>query len=274
MAVEKNITIDSTINAKNAKYQSKGVVYASNISTVNKRDEAGNVVYEEGGAIPLLVIEGIAENIINSSVLKVVDTQFNYYKFPARTNVIPTEQLNLGIDPEDFNPQITPEPLPTKYAPIANQNVAKGDGFSTLEFSKVLEGPPVQETPNSFTVTQEVLDRVNGSLKFSGLIRTYYNSNNNSRVQFTITEYDVNGFALPQEREGGFAIPVWYPTGTDDEGKVRQEKEYSTIINLNIAKSFLSLGHTYRIMGRTDESTDTRFHEVRADDTFIRITGV
>jgi hypothetical protein len=273
MAVEKNITIDSTINAKNAKYQSKGVVYASNISTINKRDEAGNVVYEEGGAIPLLVIEGIAENIVNSSVLKVVDTQFNYYKFPARTNVVVEEEFDLGFDPSDFEVQITPEPLPTKYAPIANQNVAKGDGFSTLEFSSVLEGP-AQENPNSFTVTQEVLDRVNNSLKFSGLIKTYYNSNNSSRVQFTITEYDVNGVALPQQREGGFSIPVWYPTGTDDEGKVRQEGDYSTTINLNITKSFLSLGHTYRIMGRTDESTNNRFHEVRATDTFIRITGV
>jgi len=274
MAKQKEVVVDSIVDAFNAKYQKKGVTYASNISTINTRDEAGNIVYKQNEANPLLVIEAIAENIINQSVLKVVDTQFNYFKFPARTNVVVEDDLDLGIDPDDFVVEIPqPEPLPVKYSPSTDQTLIESVDFSTLEFSLVNEGP-AQENVNSFTVTQEILDLIPNYLKFTGVVTSYYNSNNNSRAQFTITEFDSNGNALPASRDNGsFNIPVYYPNGTDDEGKIKKEGTYTTNINLTISKTWLQLGHTYRIMGRTNDSNNNRFHTVLAKDSYIKITG-
>lgn len=269
----KQQVIDSITDAFNAKYQKNGVVYASNIATVNKRDAAGNIVYQQGQSNPLLIIEAIAENITNQSVLKVVNTQFNYYKFPARTNVVFETDFDSGIDPEDFNTEITPTAIPVKYSPVSDQQLVESLGFTTLEFSMVDPPTLTQENKNAFTVTQDVLDLVSKSLTFTGVITTSYNSNNNSRVQFTITEFDSNGEELAQSRDGGFNIPTWYPAGTDDDGKVRKEGTYKTTINLGISKDWVKLGHTYRVMGRTDESNDKRFHTVLANDTYIKITG-
>lgn len=269
------IVVDSINDAFNAKYQKNGVLYASNIDTINKRDEAGNIIFKQDNTNSVLIIEAITENITNESVLKVVDTQFNYFKFPARTNVLVEPEFDLGINPEDFQIElpVTP-PIPVTYSPAADQVVIKSDEFSTLEFSKVNPVTLTQETTNAFTVTQEVLDLIPTYLKFSGTITTLYNSNNNSRVQFTIQEYDANGTLLPASRSGGFEIPVYYPDGTEDEGKVKNEGTYTTTISLVINKTSVVLGHTYRVVGRTDDSNQNRFHTVLANDTNIKITGI
>ena len=81
-----------------AKYQKNGLTYQSNNINIIPRDPAGNINLQENSTNnPLLIIEPSAEKILNNSVLKVIDTQFNYFKFPVNTNIINTD-LDLDLD--------------------------------------------------------------------------------------------------------------------------------------------------------------------------------
>jgi hypothetical protein len=282
---KQNVVIDSTINAKNAKYQSKGVVYASNISTVNKRDEAGNVVYEEGGAIPLLVIEGIAENIVNSSVLKVVDTQFNYYKFPARTNVVVEEEFDLGFDPSEFN--VVPEPpapIPSEYAPSGPYILPEGDfaNMFTIDLKSVIEGP-AQTKPGKFVITQDLLDELEtawveqnltASLSVTGKITTKYNNkgigDRNSGLGFRLAFGDGTNYVS--------AFRLSEPKNDIKDFKAKKDGTYTTFVNAvipykddegNVASPF-TLGNEWSIRGFAEDSTAKIYHEILPNDTFIK----
>jgi hypothetical protein len=88
-------------------YDQKGLDYISNLPFINKRDTGGNVVIT-GTVLPLTDEEQLKynESIIvelndrvytNSSVNRALDTQFKYFKFPAKltTRVVPTGSIDL-----------------------------------------------------------------------------------------------------------------------------------------------------------------------------------
>jgi hypothetical protein len=268
--MEKNkIPVDSVTYLLDAKYQLNGLTYASNISTVNKRDEAGNLQYNHDDT-DLLVIEPIAEKIINSSVIKVVDTQFNYFKFPATTTVVTEDSFDLGIDPNDFiisvNELVKPTPsVPAEYAPAADQQVAKSGELIPLDFSVVVTGPP-QSEPDAFVVTQEVLD-LNSDLTISGVITTYYNSNNNSQVLFNIMNYKNDGTWSP------ISSYPFYPTGdnVNNNNRVTKKGTYVTNFSAVIAADDLVLGEYYKIGGAAEDQSENRNHTVQANNSYVQI---
>jgi hypothetical protein len=268
MAKQKPV-IDSLNDAFNAKYQKNGVVYASNIATVNTRDEAGNVVYQQGQANPLLVIEAIGENITNQSVLKVVDTQFNYYKFPARTNVVFEPDFEPGIDPNEFAAILEeisqPPALPARYSPAVDQRIPETTTFTTLDFSTTVTGQPQQQA-NSFSVTQKVLDEVTTQIRVTGLLKTFYSANLDTELSFAVMEYDDLGALV------GRVSPVITPSEGakfDNKDRISGEGDYLSTFDFTIIKSKLILGHTYRVAGQTDRNTDKRNHTLIASESYI-----
>ena len=75
-------------------YDQKGLDYISNLPFINKRDSGGNVVIT-GTVLPLtdeeqtkynesIIVELNDRVYTNSSVNRALDTQFKYFKFPAK----------------------------------------------------------------------------------------------------------------------------------------------------------------------------------------------
>ena len=264
--------VSSIDNAKNATYQVNGLTYASNIATVNKRDTAGNLSYQEGDDNALLIIEPVRENVTTASVIKVVNTQFSYFMFPARTTVEAAEDFDLGIDPNDFIVNLEefsqPDALPARYRPTLDQQIPKSTTFQTLEFATVVSGQTQTEV-NSFSVTQKVLDEVTTQINVTGLLKTYYSANLDSELLFAVMEYDNQGALV------GRVSPVIKPTVGPkfDNGNPTKEGDYESTINFTIEKSKLTLGHTYRVAGMTDRQTDKRNHTLYALDSYINFAA-
>ena len=78
-------------------YIDNGLTFKSNNQYVTDRDTAGNIKFQISGSNNQnLVIEPAIENFTNSSFINAVDTQFNYFKFPASIKAadIPESTIN------------------------------------------------------------------------------------------------------------------------------------------------------------------------------------
>lgn len=81
-------------------YIHAGLTTTSNNKNIMPRDAAGNIVLQESGSNPLLIIEPVVNNITQQSVLKVINTRFEYFKFPVtvRETIIDTVELDTDLD--------------------------------------------------------------------------------------------------------------------------------------------------------------------------------
>ena len=77
------------------KYIVSGSTYKSNLEFINSRDTKGNISLSESGSNQELLFESIADNYTNRSVVSAINTQFNYFKFPA---TITTEIQDIEFD--------------------------------------------------------------------------------------------------------------------------------------------------------------------------------
>lgn len=286
MAKEQINKVDSISNEKNAIYQKKGITYVSNIPTVNVRDEAGNIQFKEDGPNSIVIIEPISTRITTKSVIKILDTQFNYFKFPARTTIVEEEPLDLDLD-IDLNIQdqineaiaadVTP-PLPSEYKPSADTRIPSGDwgNPSIIDFSTVVTGP-AQLKPNSLVVTQELLDQLNALktdtdtpvLRIAGRIKTKFNATRKSAIGFSI------GLAKSALRFTMDAPADDIVNNGDDIVKTKREGVYTTNIKATIGLDELYVGQELQIRGWAEDSQDNRNHTIQAADSYIRFgTGV
>jgi len=112
--------LDSINVDKQVKYQKDGLTRISNNETVIPRDANGNIILEqESDSNPLIIIEPTANRITTKSMLRVLDTQFKYFKFPARTTVIEEEPVDIDLD---LNLQ-TLDPVFARYRPSEDQEL-------------------------------------------------------------------------------------------------------------------------------------------------------
>ena len=77
------------------KYIVSGSTYKSNISQVNTRDQKGNIQLNESASNSLLIFEPVSNNFTNRSIVSSIDTQFQFFKFPAQ---ISTTVQDLEFD--------------------------------------------------------------------------------------------------------------------------------------------------------------------------------
>jgi len=78
----------------------------SNEPLVHTRDNAGNIVLlnDSSTTNQLLTIESISYNVPNTAVNSVIDTQFNYFKFPPRLkNIEVVDEIDLSDSIEDID---------------------------------------------------------------------------------------------------------------------------------------------------------------------------
>jgi hypothetical protein len=141
--------------AESMPYIKNGLTYKSNNTSIHPRDEAGNIVFQENSETnPLLIIEPVTPNISTKSVLRVVDTTFQYFKFPVAASIDAVEIVtsDLELDLTD----IESDALYAYYKPTAD--IVKGEvnsEYSGMDFGRVMDGLP-QEYTNSYYINKEV----------------------------------------------------------------------------------------------------------------------
>jgi hypothetical protein len=283
MAKQQNTKVDSISNEQNARYQKRGITYVSNIATVNVRDEAGNILFTDSKNNQPVIIEPITTRITTTSVLKILDTQFNYFKFPARTTTVDESldldldlNLDLELELEDTAATIQSNSpsTPVRYKPSADRQVVKGTEATAqpIDLSVVTIGP-AQTNANAFTIAQDLIDS-GKSLRITGVITTQYNDNRNSEVGFILSGRNTedNTFDLPE---------IFYPSGdnVNNNNKVTKEGIYTTNIEYTIdpkiiVSSNIGLGATIFVAGFAEDQKDNRNHTILANSTFVKFEAV
>jgi hypothetical protein len=141
--------LDPITQKAQARYRKDGLTYISNDINVMPRDEAGNIIMNEGATNnPLLVIEPAAERITTDSILRVLDTRFQYYKFPVQVRA--SGSLNL-----DINLAIDTDPVYARYKPSENASMNAAGIPSGILLDQVVEGIP-QTNVNTYYITKEL----------------------------------------------------------------------------------------------------------------------
>lgn len=280
--------MDSVSLRQDSFYEEKGITALSNDNVVVPRDLAGNILVRTTSS--LLVIEAITTNVLAESVLPLLDTQFNYFKFPARTAVV-DETLDLDLDLNlDLSLELESEiatvesniPLtPSTYKPSANQQVSKIskdslDGTKTeaqiVELSNVTQGPP-QQYKNAFTITQDLIEQ-GKDLKVTGVITTQYNSNRNSEVGFF---FGLGKNGEITDLSSALFTNYFTPDNVNSRNQVTKEGIYTTVIDETVTNASLvalGAGTDIFLRGFAEDQQENRNHTILANSTFIKFESV
>jgi len=198
---------DAIAGQQQARYYKDGLDWISNDTNIIPRDEVGNIVLnEDSTSNPKLVISAVTEQIATKSVLRVLDTRFQYFKFPVQVAQGETFNINTGFN-IDIDTITTELKLPIQvdaanqpidlikintsyestwfYGEEANQS---STGFKQLPFVGNL-----QSVPNSYVLTKDIIDiliRRKQTLKFT--IQTQYLTRDGSRTGLSLRLNRVN----------------------------------------------------------------------------------
>ena len=257
---------DIITNTKNSKYEILGVTYNSNDLYVNTRDSNGvlnlNVDNEQPNS--LLVIEPIAQKIINASMLRILDTQFRYFKFPARTAVIEEEPVDLNLD-LDLQLQLQ-DPIFSRYRPSEDQRIAAGNIYSGIEINEVQDGLP-QSIPNSYVITKE-LKNSGVNLRFRIKLQHRYDAPNGfGTAFFSIIKSSEQG--LDREYRTFENTSQFVP---NTPGSINQYEVQDLQVDIVIPNAEFEIGDRFGIGAKAGQNNDTQYHTINALQSYWVIT--
>jgi len=280
--INSNTLLNSLTNSLSdlqVKYQNQGITYVSNNVNVVPRDENGVIVLQQNSNNPLLIIEPITRKIINASALRVLDTQFNYYKFPIRVD---EELTNLDLD-LDLNLQ-SQDIVFARYRPSADQRIPQEsfsvdeirsgitnktfNDYSGIEFGEVLDGIS-QRFPNSYTISKE-LKNSGVDLRFRIKLQHRYDAPDASNAGvafFSIIRASEQGLNRTfRTFENTSAV---YPT---IPGSINQYEVQNLEIDIVILNSEFEIGDQFNIGATSFPGSDTRYHTINALQSYWVIT--
>jgi len=204
-------------------YIEKGLTFKSNNKFINQRNAAGNLLFEENSQNNQnLIIEPAIETYTNKSFIEAVNTQFNYFKFPARIGVDSTLDLsfNMDFDIED----IGTDPITGFH--VLNPKDALGADIGdyvsmtlsypeivieTMPIDKTLDGSPIDKDLSAFVLTPSKIKYIKEGNKAIKIVAAYTGrpqANNNT------------GFVLALDRK----MPVVYRNWPSNAGSLYQNR--------------------------------------------------
>jgi hypothetical protein len=246
-------------SAQQEKYFQLGLTYRSNDANIMPRNSAGNIqLQEQSDNNPLLIIEPVAQKITTTSALKIIDTQFNYYKFPVKTKVV---NVNTNIDlTSDLVGELANaiDPVYARYRPNGDQPWGSGPSgnYTGIFMNKVVDGLPQQNT-NAYTVTPDVKQsgadlriRVKINHGYAGLGAT-------GTASFSIIKAGPN---TPVDRE--------YIIFNTNNGNIPKGTFYDTYLDTVILNSTFEAGDSFSIGAYAAEGG----HSIVPGTTYFVIT--
>jgi len=257
---------------KNAKYLKNGLTITSDNTSIHPRDAAGNIILQESAeSNPLLIIEPTATKISNNSMLKILNTRFEYFKFPVTTTVQP-----LSLDNQnDLIANSIPDLIYSRVKPANNQQIPVSVNEppipSGLEFSEVTDGQP-QFNTNAYYITKEIKNS-GKDLRFRiKIFHTYQAGNVSSQYgssYFTIIKNGPNTAGLERFWRGPFAnFPADGTEGEDGYGLIKTGEVQILTLDEIIPNSQFEIGDTFGIGGYSGQD----IHNLIADQSYWVIT--
>ena len=183
-------------------YIEKGLTFKSNNKFINQRNEAGNLLFEENSQNNQnLIIEPVIETYTNKSFIDAIDTQFNYFKFPARIGIDSTLDLTFNMD---FNIEDTGVDPVSGFYTIIQKSGSIGDfiqmglsynqsthpvGLQKIPFNKTLGGTSIDLDLNAVVLTPEKIKYVregNKAIKFTISYTGINDPNNNNNTRYIL----------------------------------------------------------------------------------------
>lgn len=282
MSEKTNVKIDAIDIDRQVKYQIDGLTRISNNQSVVPRDANGNISLQENVTTnPLLIIEPMATKITTKSMLRVLDTQFKYFKFPARTSVIEEEPVDLDFD-------LTLDPVFARYQPSEDRKILTGDVYSGILMDTVVDGWP-QSSINSYTISKEIKNS-GVDLRFRIKLQHRYDnldagSGSYGTAYFSIIKSDDNELNREYrtfENTSPFVKEVENITTTvDANGKPITIKEYGPLagsindlevqnatIDFVIPNSEFEIGDLFRIGAKAGQNNDTQYHTINSHQSY------
>jgi hypothetical protein len=246
-------------SAQQEKYFQLGLTYRSNETNIVPRNSAGNIqLQEQSDTNPLLIIEPVAQKITTISALKIIDTQFNYYKFPVRTKVV---NVNTDIDlTSDLVGELANalDPVYARYRPAGFQPWGAGPGindYSGLFMNQVVDGLP-QQNVNAYTVTPNI-KQSGADLRIRVKMNHGYVGGNNGNFSFSIIKAGPN---TPLDRS--------YITFDSNNGIIPNGSYFVTTLDTVIQNATFEAGDAFSIGGRHGQSG----HVIYPTTTYFVIT--
>ena len=267
-AINNQLAAQAINEEQAAYYINNGLTVVSNNTDIVPRDAAGNVIVQDESYI---VIETNSFNIDNISMLKVLDTQFNYFKFPVSVNrefLDPNFEFNF----DNISAKLTvPTAVDAKGQPVNfvrintsydstwfyndGGDMGAAAGQTASGFRQVTFTGGFQNTPNSYTIDKSRYDALieqNKTLKFTIQLQ-FVSTYKDSRVSMStrlVRGNRTNYHPLPED------VRFYTETGARPSGTVNaktnpygfKNNEYP-VLNveyiINMDDTFV--GDTYRI---------------------------
>ena len=249
--------IDSINVDQQVKYQKDGLTRISNNTTVVPRDANGNIILQqELDSNPLLIIETTANRITTKSILRVLDTQFKYFKFPARTTVVQEEPVDLNLD-LDLQLQLQ-DPVFARYRPSETQRIAASADYSGISMDEVQDGLSQQKL-NSYVITKDIKNS-NVDLRFRIKLQHRYDAPNGFGTAF---------FSLIRSSEAGLDREYRTFENTSElrptvPGSINQYEVQDLIVDIIIPNSEFEIGDVFGIGAKAGQNNDTQYHTINA----------
>lgn len=246
-----------------AKYQRLGLTHVSNNENVVPRSENGNITLQEGvDTNSLLIIEPAVNQITTKSMLRVLDTQFKYFKFPARTSVIEEEAVDLDFD-LDLQ---TLDPIFARYRPSEDRKIFAGTTYSGILMDEVQEGLS-QQSPNTYTISKEVKNS-GVDLRFRIKIQHRYDAPSGfGTAYFSIIKASEQG--LDREYQTFENTSEFRPTVP---GSINQYEVQDLKIDIIIPNSEFEIGDRFGIGAKAGQNNDTEYHTINSLQSYWVIT--
>lgn len=165
-------TFDPTQWDGQAPYIENGILYKSTDPLMGVRDAGGNLIFysnESGSIIPAngnnsaanlgaqIFIEGIFENVDKESFLETKKTNFNYFKFPAKTkinqlaNIPELDEVVIDIEDQEENPFYIRKKPAGNFDPFG-----PSAGFAGILLDTLVEGDARYSEGNGILITPDI----------------------------------------------------------------------------------------------------------------------
>ena len=267
-AVGRAIEKDPRLLETQIKYQKNGLNYKSNNVSVVPRNPAGSIkLQDEEDNNPLLIIEPTATKILTKSVLKVIDTQFNYFKFPATTRVIGTDEVDLDLD-RDLT--VETDPIYARYKPSENRKILADPNNSIpsgILLDEIEEGQ-LQKRPNKYYITKEIKES-GVDLRFKIKINFRYDSLDSD---FNTTYFYVSRTGPDKYLQRDYIQYFDFEDPYAGGGKISQYQVQNSYKDVIIANAEFEVGDTFSISALAGINDTNKYSTINADQTYWSVT--
>jgi len=253
------VKIDSIDVGKQLNYQTNGLTVISNNTNIVPRDIAGNVMlHEDVTDNPLLIIEPTTKKITTKSILRVIDTQFKYFKFPATTTIIDDlDDLDLNLDLD-----LNTDPIYARYKPSEDRQIPAGTLYSGILMDEVEDGIP-QKNTNAYYISKEIKNS-GKDLRIRIALQHRYDSpkdNQTSDVEFSLIKTNIDT-----------GLNRTYQLYPEDNKAMSQYQVKTLLVDDVLLNSEFAIGDTFSIGAVSEHDEEFKYHTINAVTSYWVIT--